>query len=158
MTFHIMGWRQALSFVPQKPTLAIRILDPETTSDNSKNRSQRLQISPRYLAIYSFQFNDIDPRHFLQFAPRERTIYEQLYPEPFTRKQAADIIAIYPRFSRTYQTMDVLIHCHLGESRSPAVGLALAERYGLLDEAFRLREEYPIYNRYVYDTMKDIRQ
>ncbi len=156
MTFHIMGWRQALSFVPQKPTLAIRILDPEITSDNSKNRSQRLQISPRYLAIYSFQFNDVDPRHFLQFAPRERTIYEQLYPEPFTRKHAADIIAIYPRFSRTYRDLDFLIHCHRGESRSPAVGLALAERYNFTSEAERLRTGFPKYNRFVYYVMKEI--
>ncbi len=157
MTFHIMGWRQALLFVPEKPTLAIRILDPEPTSENCQNKAQRLQVSPLYLAIYSFQFNDIDPRQFSQFDSRERQIYEELYPKPFTRKQAADIIAMYPRFSRTYRTMDVLIHCHMGESRSPAVGLALAERYGLMEEGMQLRSKFPKYNRFVYDTMKDIR-
>lgn len=46
----------------------------------------------------------------------------------------------------------VIIHCHEGKNRAPAIGKAMNEIYDWGIE--KLEESFPMYRRYIYETMK----
>ncbi len=152
MAIHIMGYKQAQCFVPDKPTVAMRIFDVDAESNNHLQKSQPLVSSRYWLGVHRFSFRDIDLNHILEFDNDVQRVYYEAYPEILTPQLAGNIMAIPPSYIRPRNTPDFLIHCHQGERRSPAIGIAFAEMYQV-DDPQRLRREFPNFNKYVSQTL-----
>lgn len=62
---------------------------------------------------------------------------------------AKKILDDYEEVSRDVE--NIMIHCRLGENRSPAIGIAMNEIYDW--KISGLKERFPSYRRFVYDKM-----
>ncbi len=133
MDLHILGLFEAIKFQPTKPTYAIRLV----SGKNYPEERKPLFDSPFYLGIRFYQFDDITPsvgRGIL-----------------FTEKMAGEMLEDFIR-QRLY--VDALVvNCFHGENRSPAVGIALNEIYGLGHDTNALKDQYTEANWYVYETL-----
>jgi predicted protein tyrosine phosphatase len=91
-----------------------------------------LPLSPRFADVLRLAFSDIaGPSPFP-------------FDVLFSSEHARAIIAFVER----WRTADrIVIHCVAGRSRSPAVAMALCDRFGW--SAAALQEQYPLWNRWV---------
>jgi predicted protein tyrosine phosphatase len=75
---------------------------------------------------------------------------EQLGLEVFSETQAREILEFVARHA---DCTELVVHCSLGQSRSAAVAIYLAEKYGVpcFKEQVRVTwENWRLYNRFVY--------
>jgi predicted protein tyrosine phosphatase len=139
---HILSLEEALSFIPDEPTYAIRISSPY---DN--NTQYPLMESPHYRAVHHYLFDDMwpgMPEDFYSY------LLEEQY-KPFTTETAHQII---DDFSRVVDSIDsLLVHCQYGLNRSPAVAIALNDIFELGEDSAFLKQHYPEYRRFIYKTL-----
>lgn len=113
MAILIMGLKDALKFVPENPTYAIRIRN----SDITDQEFATLQKSNLYYAINEYVFDDID--HWEKY--RSGVI--------FTATIAEKIVRDFQGNRRNSQ--DLLVHCRAGINRSPALALGMNRIFNL---------------------------
>ncbi len=125
----------ALEYSPDRSTYAIRIFFSSLTD------RQPLMDSPffKQIAEYVFDDNDVYPFWFEQGSVWfDDDIAERMIGDFIQHKEGVEAL---------------LVHCSLGESRSPAVAMALNEIFELGHDVDFLKSEYEKYNRHVYETM-----
>jgi len=136
MDLHILGLFEAIKFQPTKPTYAIRLV----SGKNYPEERKPLFDSPFYQGIRFYQFDDITPSV-------GRGI---LFTEGMAQGILDDFIA------QRLSVDALLVNCFHGENRSPAVGMALNEIYGLGHDMDALKKQYTEANWYVYETLKKV--
>lgn len=150
MNIHIMGYRQAIRYVPRVPTVAIRIFDSYPDSLNSPRLE--LQDSPFFRTL-GYVFDDQDSDWILQRYPaydlKGVAIRNVLFDEMLARKMLEDFAGLKDG------CLDLLVHCTIGACRSPAVAMALNEVFELGQDSQALKDRYPTYNRFVYRLLKE---
>lgn len=92
-------------------------------------------LSPGWAALLRTAFFDIGP--------------EALGQNPFTRKQALQVLHFLDVLPDS--VTHLVVHCHAGISRSPAIARYVAQRYGL---AFP--KNHTTFNRWVYQLLLDV--
>ncbi len=145
MNIHIMGYRTASEYHPLVPTLAIQIFDSYPNSPKVNLKDSPLFTTCRYT------FDDIDLDQLLNHYPN--TNVEELAKRHtlFSKSLAKTILNDFNKNKAA--NIDLLVHCLLGASRSPAVAIALNEIFELGQRG--LKEHYPSYNHFVYRILKE---
>jgi predicted protein tyrosine phosphatase len=122
MELRILSREAAERYQPQGLEVCISIADPEVPA---------AQLSPGFAAVLRLAFSDIvaaeTPADVL-FAP----------------EHAAAVVDFVNRWRHAER---LVVHCHVGASRSPGVALGLCDRYGW--PAAELERGYPSWNRWV---------
>lgn len=137
MDLHIFGAMQAREFQPEKPTYVIRIF-----SSYSHDFDRKPLVSPHYTAINGYTFDDVWPG----MCPRGRIMITEDIAETVLRD-----------FVNAKDSVDaLLVHCTRGINRSPAVGIALNEIFGLGHDTDALKEKYPEATWYAYGMLKEV--
>jgi predicted protein tyrosine phosphatase len=98
----------------------------------------KLEDDPKRIFYLRMNFDDLD---------------EDIEPEKyhlFNEDDAKEILAFAKKAKNNIDAL--IVHCEAGISRSPAVGLALAQ---LLDtqNQDRIKHRFPLYNKHVYNTI-----
>jgi predicted protein tyrosine phosphatase len=122
MDLCIFSREAAERYQPQGLEVCISIADPDVPP---------AQLSPRFAAVLRLAFSDItavDTPADVLFAPQH----------------AAAIVEFVDRWRHAER---LVVHCHVGASRSPGVALGLCDRYGW--PAAELEQGYPFWNRWV---------
>lgn len=135
MELEILGWRDAIIYEPKNPTYAIRIHSATTRFNFA------LQESDLY-TIVEYTFDDNDPTGWGRMSRNSITIDEYI---------AGRILNDFREQGLDKDTL--LVHYALGKNRSPAVGIALNEIYGLGHDTEELKRRFPETNWYVYDML-----
>ena len=122
MELRILSREAAERYEPQGVEICISITDPAAPA---------AQLSPGFAGILRLAFSDIvaieSPADVL-FAPAHATAI-------------VEFVEQWPHAER------LVVHCHVGVSRSPGVALGLCDRFGW--PAGALEESYPFWNRWV---------
>ena len=113
-------------YVPDRVEVCISISDPG---------SPPARLSPRFDAVLRLFFSDII---------RAETAEDVL----FAPEHAATIVGFIERWRHADR---LVVHCHVGQSRSPGVALGLCDRFGWPAE--ELEQRYPFWNRWVRETL-----
>jgi len=126
MELRIFGRDAVEQYVPDRDEVCISISDPSAPP---------ARLSPRFRAVLRLWFSDIveatGPEDVL-FAPEH-------------------VSAIVEFMERWRSAERLVVHCHVGMSRSPGVALGLCDRLGWpVDE---LEQRYPFWNRWVRGVM-----
>ncbi|MEK6757564.1 MAG: hypothetical protein AABX88_00400 [Nanoarchaeota archaeon] len=133
MRLTILPYRKAIIYEPQVKTLALRIF-----SSSHKNKEKRKLVnSELYQKISEYYFDDL----FVNDSPNE------LFSGDLARRMLNDVE------KSINSCEEILIHCVLGKSRSPAVGIALNEIYNLGDDSQKLKNQFPNFNERVYQIL-----
>jgi predicted protein tyrosine phosphatase len=122
MELCVLSREAAERYEPQGVEICVSITDPAAPP---------AQLSPGFAAVLRLAFSDIvaiDYPDDVLFAP----------------EQAAAIVAFVERWRHAER---LVVHCHVGVSRSPGVALGLCDRFGW--PATVLEERYPFWNRWV---------
>ncbi|RLG10940.1 hypothetical protein DRN73_06645 [Candidatus Pacearchaeota archaeon] len=127
----IMPWKDAREFEPLTDTYAIRIL-----GQLQRRVNEPLKKSERYSDIREYFFDDVSQG--------------SSHTQTFTSENAKQILE---DFRKRKKSSSLLVHCLLGQSRSPAVAIALNEVFQVGNDSKELKKKYPLFNRHVYDTM-----
>ena len=122
MELRIFGRDVVEQYVPDGIEVCISISDPTAPP---------ARLSRRFAAVLRLYFSDI---------------VEAVSPEDvlFTPEHAAAIVAFMDRWRDAER---LVVHCHVGMSRSPGVALGLCDRFGW--PAAELEQRYPFWNRWV---------
>ncbi|MBW2965101.1 hypothetical protein KY363_06595 [Candidatus Woesearchaeota archaeon] len=141
MVIYIKSVIGAVMHEPERPTHVISIF----SSLSYLNVYHKLVEDPLF-EVHRYQFDDIS--------------LDSGYGKLFTPEIAQDIITDYAE-ARAH-CPDVLVHCTYGRNRSPAVGIALNNIFGLGYSSWGLKQQFPDYNRWIYNVMmaagREIRQ
>lgn len=138
MQLHIMGVEGLGRYVPDCPTYVIRCWG----SHDEFMREYFNLDSPLYRHIDVHEFDDRWP-----------SFGEGIL---FTEEMARGMLG---RFSRRDADIGaLLVHCVHGKTRSPAVGMALNEIFGLGHDPAGLKERFPEFNTHVYQTLLRVSQ
>ena len=134
---HIFGYRDALQFIPNRPSAIIRICDFETRDycdargewDNSP--AAPLIESDHWKNIFSYRFGDIDPdRHPLyEGAESAKAYFAELEDRIISLNLAKTIVREFASIPDDVQCY--VFHCNAGSSRSPAAAIALNQIFNL---------------------------
>ena len=134
---HIFGYRDAMTFVPDRPSAIIRICDFETRDyrdarggwDNSPKAP--LVESSHWKRILSYRFGDIDPdRHALYEGEESAKSYlAGLEDRVINADLAATMVEDFCQIPVDVECY--VFHCNAGMSRSPAVALAINHIFDL---------------------------
>lgn len=128
-----MGLGQAVSHCPAKPTYAIRIW---SNFDDSLFRGMfPLRGSANYKSVREYTFDAV--------SDQEKRL--------LTPEIARQIITDFGE-GRS-ECGELLVHCSKGESRSPAVAIALNEIFSLGEDMEKLKNVYSEANWRVYETI-----
>ena len=147
-----MGYRRAIQYTPKVPTLVIRILDSYPESDNSS--SLKLQDSSFFRTL-GYVFDDQDVDRLLEHYPDydlEKLAKKNVL---FNNELAKKILSDFEKLRNG--CLDLLVHCTLGGSRSPAVAIALNEIFDLGHDSDELKKRYSAYNQFVYRLLIEAR-
>jgi len=136
MKIHILNYDDAREFVPQVPTLAIRIFDPGATGnkhptwgwDNSPDAPFSKEL---YTDVIESTFSDLYQKYDTdkEWKELEKGIEKDLGGRLFTEEKGKKLLA---EFEASYKDAEeIMTHCNAGASRSVAVALALNEIYDL---------------------------
>jgi hypothetical protein len=137
MKLEIMSLRNALQYVPEDNTYAIRICGERTT-----DHLHCLEKSDKWIGSNWYVFDDVWPDIPGGLEPMEVV---------FNEKKAEKIITDFREKKENIETL--LVHCHFGQNRSPAVGIALNDLFDLGYNSNQLKREFPDYREFVYDAM-----
>lgn len=124
MKFWVLNYIQAQSFRPEIPTLAIRIFDPGANpAKDSNHPGNSLLSSPNWVAEMEYTFSDDD-----------LWLYDdsELTSTSFNSILAQRLLLEFKRYLP--KVSGVMLHCNAGHSRSPAVALALIDKFRLTPE------------------------
>jgi glyoxylase I family protein len=121
MELRIFSREGAERYEPQGVEICISISDPSMPA---------ARLSPRFAAILRLGFSDI-------------VAVEDSADVLFAPVHAGAIVAFVERWRHAER---LVVHCHAGVSRSPAVALGLCDRHGW---PAGLEEDYPYWNRWV---------
>jgi predicted protein tyrosine phosphatase len=122
MELRILSREAAERYEPQGVEICISITDPGAPA---------AKLSPRFAAVLRLAFSDIvaiDTPEDVLFAP----------------DQAGTVVGFVEQWGHADR---LVVHCHVGVSRSPGVALGLCDRFGW--PAAALEESYPSWNRWV---------
>ncbi len=123
-----------IKYEPLNPTYVIRIFSPGKYTKPISERAQLIE-SPNYKKQFIYFFND--------------EIFN-ISDETNARKLIAD-------FSRNKDGIEsLLVHCVLGQNRSPAVAIALNDIFNLGNDRRELMRLYPKFNQSIYRRMVEI--
>jgi predicted protein tyrosine phosphatase len=146
MKIKIMSIQEALAYQPQVPTYAIRIHGKDTYSS--------LQDSPHYKVIHEYFFLDLNPEIFEEHhgtAQIERVGRDSF----FNKEKAKKIISDFEKGREG--CLELLVHCHAGVSRSPAIAFALNEIFDLRLDYDSLHIQFTATQKYFYKIMLEAR-
>lgn len=122
MELHVLSREAAERYEPQGVEICISITDPAAPA---------AELSPGFAAVLRLAFSDIvaieTPEDVL-FAPHH----------------AAAVVGFVEQWRHADR---LVVHCHVGVSRSPGVALGLCDRFGW--PAAALEASYPSWNRWV---------
>lgn len=118
----VLSREAAELYQPGELEICISISDPQAPP---------AQLSPNFLAVLRLEFSDI-------------VAAEQPADVLFAEDHAAAIVQFVEQWS---QAERLVVHCHVGASRSPGVALGLCDRLGW--ETAELERGYPAWNRWV---------
>jgi hypothetical protein len=137
MKLSIMSLSEALIYTPQSKTYGIRI-----GSEFDLFHIMTLKESKNWVKIFDYYFDDVWPGCLGGITPRDALFNNQL---------AQKIISDFDTYKN--QTDHLLVHCSAGQNRSPAVAMALNDIFNLGNNSEKLKEKYPRYNKFVYETL-----
>jgi predicted protein tyrosine phosphatase len=120
--FVVLSREDAERYEPRGKEICISISDPDAPA---------ARVSSRFAAVLRLNFDDVTERG------EESDI---LFAEEHAR-EIRDFVASWPSARR------VVVHCHAGVSRSPAVALGLCDTHGWATAA--LERSHPGFNRFV---------
>jgi predicted protein tyrosine phosphatase len=118
MDIVILNRKESAKYTPSKSTYAIRIRD-----FNGRKRLPRLVDSPLFKEVKIYRFDDADPDSNGR-GPLKEGLPEKIITDFQKLKDGCECL---------------MIHCNQGESRSPAVGLALNDIFNLVKIILLLR-------------------
>ena len=124
--FRVLSREAAERHEPLGAELCLSISDPHAPP---------AQLSPAFVAVLRLAFSDIEAA---------QTAEDVL----FDAKHAAEIFQFVERWPTAER---VVVHCHAGVSRSPAVALGLCDAFGWPAE--ELERAFPYWNRWVRSVM-----
>ena len=122
MDLSILSREAAERYDPQGLEVCISIADPDVPP---------AQLSPKFAAVLRLGFSDI-------------VTVEMPADVLFAPEHAAAVVEFVDRWRHAER---LVVHCHVGASRSPGVALGLCDRYGW--PAAELERGYPSWNRWV---------
>jgi predicted protein tyrosine phosphatase len=122
MDLCILSREAAERYEPRGVEICISIADPEAPP---------AQLSPRFAAVLRLAFSDI-------------VAVETPADVLFAPDHAAAVVEFVDRWR---QAERLVVHCHVGVSRSPGVALGLCDRKGW--PTAELEQGYPSWNRWV---------
>ena len=137
MKLEILSLRDAIQYVPENKTYAIRIC-----SERTVDHLHSLEMSDKWVGSNWYTFDDVWPGIPGGLGPQEVV---------FSGKKANKIITDFRENFSNIETL--LVHCHFGRNRSPAVGIALNDIFDLGYNTNQLKKEFPEYREFVYNTM-----
>lgn len=143
MKFHVLPYTLARAFVPEEPTLAIRIFDPGATRHDDNNARQKLVESDLWVAELQYTFVDFDPLRYTGSPPEIAEGLHQEYANKnwlLTPLVASRIINDFAKHKDKVSA--VMVHCNAGLSRSPTVALFLCKHFGINPEWIGTRDYY----------------
>lgn len=143
MKFHVLPYTLARCFVPEEPTLAIRIFDPDSTRHDENNSRQKLVESTLWVAELTYTFADFDPQRYSGFSPEYVANLTKEYEDKnslITLDMAKQIIQDFEKHKDKISA--VLIHCNAALSRSPTLALFLCQHFNVTPEWVGTRESY----------------
>lgn len=123
---------------PNKRTYAIRIFYSKLKAEERNS----LENSELYVKINEYFFDDNDTYPW-------RMINGNVW---FDEHIAERMIHDFAEYKNSIECL--LVHCGQGESRAPAVAMALSEIFGLGQNTGELITKYPKTNRHVYETLR----
>jgi predicted protein tyrosine phosphatase len=124
--FQVLSREAAERYEPLGVELCLSISDPHTPP---------AQLSPAFVATLQLAFSDIETA---------QTAEDVL----FAAEHAAEIFQFMEQWPAAER---VVVHCHAGASRSPAVALGLCDAFGWPTE--ELERAFPYWNRWVRSVM-----
>lgn len=130
-----MSLERAMGYVPSERTYAICIRSHIITVPGA------LQPSPLY-TVAEYAFDDDWPGFYGKIAHNSLT---------FTSDLASRVIEDFKEKGLDHHTL--LVHCHLGKNRSPAVGIALNEIFHLGHDTEELKKTYREANWFIYNLL-----
>lgn len=143
MKIWITNYNLAKQFIPQEPTIAVRVFDPGASTvprdtapwcdfpdDFWENCPQAPFSRHLYADVLEYSFTDNNPDAYSN-DERRKTCIERCGNKLFTREQAADLIAEF----KPYKDLPAaLFHCNAGASRSVAIARAMVKLFDIKAE------------------------
>ncbi|HEX3234020.1 MAG TPA: hypothetical protein VHR41_07465 [Gemmatimonadales bacterium] len=126
MDLCILSREAAERYEPRGLEICISIADPDAPP---------ARLSPRFAAVLRLNFSDI-------------VSVEMPTDVLFAPEHATAVVEFVERWRRAQR---LVVHCHVGASRSPGVALGLCDRYGW--PAAELEQGYPSWNRWVREVL-----
>lgn len=124
---HILDHHSAKNFIPETPTLAIRIYDSPSIDDGN-TPDGNLQKSSLWLDTLEYVFDDLDlSRYSAEYIAQHLTDWENQFVL-FSEKLAQQLLTDFAPYCTADQ---VMVHCTWGWARSPATILGLRDVFGL---------------------------
>lgn len=131
MKVFILDHTAAKNFIPDKPTLAIRIYDSPVIYKDSppgNQASELLKPSENWVSVLEYLFDDIElSRYSTEYIKEKMPEWESKF-RIFDKALAKKIITDFANYCDVEQ---VMIHCTWGWARSPATILALQKVFDL---------------------------
>ena len=128
MKIYVCNYLQARQFVPDEPTLAIRIFDPGQV-DPARNIDVPLQPTKHWVGELKYWFHDHDP---------VKAEIEGRFAEAYAMKNDphCPTLAIADSMRKEFvepakKASAIMVHCMAGINRSTATARGLCEHYGL---------------------------
>lgn len=135
MDLLIMNFIQAFQYVPTNPTYVIRINSERFPLERRQGHQDlELYTSKEYI------FDDRTPNL------GEGRLFDQDIAERILTDFRAEGL----------DKETLLVYCVRGKNRSPAVGMALNEIFGLGHDPIELRKQFPETNLYIYGTLMNV--
>jgi hypothetical protein len=100
----------------------------------------------KFVYICEYVFDDVWPRRYFEPGAKTDDLSGLVV---FDDSIARGILSDFEKWRGSIDCL--LVHCHFGEGRAPAVAKAIDEIFGLAN-AVEL-SKYPQYNQYVYETL-----
>jgi len=178
MNLEILSLKDAVKFVPLEKSYAMRIEGPF----DQNIFFNPLKESENWVKSNNYCFDDLWPENWKEYSGydpsgEEFQKYLKDQQKEYPKMTAESLLGYFESRGHPYgrytlfdeeiakKILDdfemvkeevncVMVHCSRGKNRSPAVGMAMNEIYGWGIED--LKEKFPEYRRYVYQTMIDV--
>ena len=137
MDIFVLSLEEALMHEPPRTTYATRLRSSNISPSDTRFWG-RLRNSKRYAHVHEYEFDDLYP----DFNQGGKLINPDI---------AGQIVSDFNNGRRECE--DLLVHCFAGKGRSPAVAIALNEIFNLGQSTKRMKQIFPAYNDFVYQSL-----